>query len=116
MAQRQKTDITIYQGDTRSYKFTITSGGNPWGFASASAVVLGVKKTLDATALLFSVTATDGANGNNWAQGIAVFTISSAESVLLDRDGKYDVSITIGSVKTTPVYGDVLVQRQITSS
>lgn len=117
MAQRQKTDIYLYQGDTKSYKFTVYTDAaqtTEWDFSGASAVAMSIKSTLDASAVLISASATDGANGNDWANGVAVFTIPAADSALLTRNGVYDVQITIGSAKTTVVYGDVLLQRQVT--
>lgn len=113
MAQRQKTDINLYQGDTRSYKFTMTQNGSPWNVSGATNVKLGVKASLDQAATLFEATATDGQNGNNFAGGILVFEITAVQSVLLTKNGKYDVQLTLASKPITPVYGDVILQRQV---
>lgn len=118
MAQRVKADINVYQGDTRGYKFTFYTDAahtTAWNFSAASQVRLAVKQTLDSATELFHVDATNGQNGNDWANGIAVFTIPATDSADLVANGKYDVQITISSAPVTPVYGDVLLQRQVNS-
>ena len=118
MAQRQKIDINLYQGDTRSYRFTFftdTAQTTEWDLSTASAVVLSVKSSLDQSTVLFDVTATNGSGGNDWANGVVVFEIPANKSVLLTKHGKYDVQITIASKPVTPVYGDVLLQKQVTA-
>lgn len=117
MAQREKQDINLYQGDTRSYQFNFFTDAAQtveWDISAATSVLLGVKKTLDSTAVLFDVEATDTENGNDWVNGVVVFEITYAESVLLTQNGKYDVQIELGGSLFTPVYGDVVVQKQVT--
>lgn len=119
MAQRSKQDINVYQGDDRAYSFqfyTDTSQTLKWNISAATAVKLSAKQTLDAEAVLFEVTATNGAGGNDWANGLVVFEIPKASSALFITNGKYDVQITISGRVITPVYGDVIVQRQVTPS
>lgn len=116
MSQRQKSDIQLYQGDTKSYQFNFFTNSAktiPWDISGATNVVLSVKKSLDASAVLFSVSATSGSPGNSWASGILVFEIPSSESVKLSANGKYDVQLTLASKTITPVYGDVIVQKQV---
>lgn len=116
MTQRAKVDINLYQGDSRSYKFTFFTDAAqtiPWNFSAATAVSLAAKNSLDQTNPIFSVSAFNNQNGNDWANGIAVFKISSANSILLSKNGKYDVQVTLAGDKITPVYGDVLCQKQV---
>lgn len=116
MAQRQRIDINMYQGDQRTYQFNVyTNAANttPYDFATASEVKFSVRTSLDAAQELFTVSATNGQDGNNWTAGIAVFVVPANKTILLGKNGKYDVQITIGSVPVSPVYGDVLLQRQV---
>lgn len=117
MSQRQKEDINLYQGDTRGYEFTLyteTAQTTRWNFSTASAAVLSVKKTLDGD-VLFSVSAASGDAGNDWTNGVVRFVVPATSSALLDRNGKYDVQITVSGAPITPVYGDVVLQRQVTA-
>ena len=107
----------MYQGDSRGYRFTFYTDEaqtTEWDFSAATEVIFTVKKTLDSSSALFSVTATNSINGNDWANGVAVFRPTSVQTALLDRNGKYDVQITLAGNKITPVYGDIVLQRQIT--
>lgn len=119
MSQRQRTDINMYQGDTRSYKFTMytdTAQTLEWDFSTATAVKMAVRSSLDQSAELFSATATNGQNGNDWANGIAIFEILGSQSILLGKNGVYDVQVTMpGSPAKpiTPVYGEVILRRQV---
>jgi hypothetical protein len=116
--QRTRQNIDMYQGDAALYSFTFYVDPGltiPWDFSTATEVKMSVKQSLDSASELFDVTATDGVDGNDWANGIAVFSVSAAQSVLLERDGKFDAQVTLGGAPTTPVYGDVLVTRQVTA-
>ena len=117
MAQRQRANINVYQGDDRNYKFTLTSGGSAYSVAGASSIKLRCRETTDSKKLLFECSATDSSNGNNWAGGIVVFAITAAQSLVLLGDAVYDVSITKSDGKiVSPVYGSVLVQRRVEGS
>ena len=115
MAQRAKVDINVYQGDDRNYTFNVVdSAGAAVDYSSAGAVVLTVKTTIDDTSALFTSSATDSANGNNWASGIIVIAITDAQSALLTQDSVYDLEVTdSGGLVTTVCYGVVFVRRDI---
>ena len=116
MAQRVRADINMYQGDARSYKFsffTDTAKTTAWNISAASSVKMGVKSSLDQPSVLFEVSATNGANGNDWTNGIVVFEVPANMSITLTKNGKYDVQVTLASKPLTPVYGDVLLQKQV---
>jgi hypothetical protein len=118
MAARVKLDIPMYQGEQRGYKFTFFTDEaqtTRWNISAATLVKLYVKRTLDQATELFSVVATDGANGSTFSTGVAVFVVSAANSALLLRDGKYDVFVTLGGSPISPVHGDVILDRAVKS-
>jgi hypothetical protein len=113
MAQRQKKDIYLYQGDDKSFRFTLTSGGVAYNLAGATTVKLHVKQYITDSSILFSESATDGVNGNVWASGVIVITISDTNSLKLTGDGVYDLEIIKSSITTSPCYGIVYLQKQV---
>lgn len=113
MAQRQKTNINVYQGDDRDYRFTMTANGVPFNVSGATGVTLSVKQNITDSTALFESTATDGNNGNNFATGVLVFTITKAQSALLVRNGVYEVRLTLASKDKTVVFGDINLQLQV---
>jgi len=115
MAKRQRVDIDMYQGDDQTYKFTLRNAvtKEPYAFNGASEVAFTVKESVTSDEL-FQATATDSSNGNDWSKGIAVISVTDAQSALLTRDGVYDLSITDSSGnKITPVYGRVSLEKQV---
>jgi len=114
MAQRAYAEINVYQDNDRNYKFTFKNADNTaFNFSGATAVKLQVKQNLFSPSVLFTIAATDAQNGNNWAGGIAVFTISKAQSLLFNGDGVFEVDIDRSVGRITPVYGNVLVKQQV---
>lgn len=116
MSARVKQNIPMYQGDQRGYKFTFYTDAaqtTRWDISSASLVRMYVKRTLDQTSDLFTVDSTSGQNGANHATGVAVFLVSAANAALLERDGKYDVFVTLSGAPICPVYGDVILEKAV---
>lgn len=113
MAQRQKTNINVYQGDDRDYKFTLTANGSPFNMSGATNVTLSVKQNITDASPLFECTATDNQNGNSFSTGILIFSITKAQSLLLVRNGVYEVRLTLNSKDKTVVFGDINLQLQV---
>ena len=117
MAQREKVDINMYQGDRAKYKFSLFTDDAktlPYNISSATSVVMSVANTLDSSAVLFSKTIVDGTDGSSFSTGVLYFFFTNAQTALLNRNGKYDIQINFGSNPETACYGDVIVQRQVT--
>ena len=115
MATRVRVDIEMYQGDDQSYQFTLTDSlGAAKDYTGASPVTLDVKQTLDDDTVLFSAPATTGQNGSDFPGGIMVPKVTAAQSLLLQQDGVYDLTITESSGDvTTPVYGKVVLRKRV---
>lgn len=116
MAARVKLDIPMYQGETRGYRFSLFTDAEQtqeWDITGATDVTLSIKKTLDQDDALISVEATDGSDGSDFANGIVVFVLDGADTALLNRDGKYDVFVTLGGDPISPVHGDVILDRAV---
>lgn len=112
MAQREKEDISIYQGETKNFTFNVS--GTAGAYASAQSVTLSVKKSIDDSAVLFSETATDSQNGNSWTNGVIVIKITAANSALLVPNCVYDLKVVkSGGEVQVPCFGDILVKQKV---
>ena len=114
--QRQKEDIEIYQGNDEYHQFNITEylTGAEKSLAGATSVTLTVKQSIESSTSIFSETAIDGVIGSDFANGIIVFKITKANSVLLTSSGVYDIDIVLSNGDLiSPCYGDVLLQRRV---
>lgn len=113
MAQRQETPIYIYGGEGRIRRFTFKKAdGTAYPITAAN---LRVKQSLADTSALFTVAATDGQQGSNFAGGIAGFLVSAANASLLKGDGVYEVDVSISGQgdPVTPVWGIAVFQPSI---
>lgn len=115
MAQRQRKNIHIYKGNDRNYKFTLTlTSGTAYDLSGATSVTLTVKDSLEDASAIFSETATDSTNGNDWTNGIVVIKITDTNSALMSSDGVYDLEIVLSSGDiVTPCYGTAFLQKNV---
>lgn len=114
---RQKIDIDLYQGDTQTYTFNLYTDEEQtteWDISTASEIMFTAKTSLDTRQELFQVEIADGLNGNDWSNGKVVVVIPAVDSEAFERRGKYDLQVTINGSTITPVYGDVVVQKEVT--
>lgn len=116
MAIRTQVDINLYQGDDQSFTFNLFTDVaqlTPWNI-SGGAAVLTVKDSLaPGSPTLFSSTATDGQIGSNFTNGVVVFPVTTTQAALVLRNAVYDVQVTLTGKKSSPAYGMVLLQRQV---
>ena len=115
MAQRDRFDIDIYQGDDEAFFFTITNldDGTEYNFGSATNVKFSVKQDLSDSTALFSQNLTDGYSSSSWTNGTAAVLVTSENTALLQYDGWYDLQVTKGGVVTTVGWGKVNVRKQV---
>lgn len=115
MAETTQANMYIYQGNDMRKTWTITqSGGAAYNFAGATNVKVSFRKSEGSHDVLFSQNLTDSLIGNSWATGIAVVDLTAANTALLEKDGIYDLQITLASGKIiTPCWGKVIVRPKI---
>lgn len=117
MAETTQANMYVYQGNDMRKTWTITqSNGSAYNFSGATNVKISVRKSEGSHDVLFSQNLTDAAIGNSWATGVAVVDLSAANTALLEKDGVYDLQITLASGKiVTPCWGKVIVQNKVAS-
>lgn len=116
MAQRSRVDINIFEGNEEPFAFTITqaSDSSAYDFSGADSVSFICRQHRESVDVLFTQNATDGQDGNDWANGIAKFKITPANTRLLSGNGWYQVRITPnGGQPITAGWGEINFQREI---
>ena len=109
-----KLTVNLYRGDDYPYQFIVKTSTNAVYNATGSTLTMTIRDIIDGT-ILWSANATDGQNGNNFATGTFVFIIPNATSSLINDDAVFDVQeLTSTSKKNTLVFGDVIVQKDVT--
>lgn len=118
MALRTQIDIDMYQGDDQSYSFTLytdVAQTTKYNISAATEVRMTVKDSLapGAPTLFASPITTPSSGGNDWTNGLVVIPVSAANAALVKRDAVYDIQVSIASTKVSPVYGKVVLRRQV---